>query len=115
VSLPAASAFSLSAAAEGRFAASGSLTFASARLARLAGLSVLDAADAPQRLQIDFAGLGPTDSAGLAVLLWRHLIVPGAAALLFLFPLWGILRPSAYTPMGVLLRQAVAGHPPVSW
>jgi len=47
--------------------------------------------------------------------LWRHLIVPGAAALLFLFPLWGILRPSAYTPMGVLLRQAVAGHPPVSW
>jgi hypothetical protein len=27
--------------------------------------------------------------------LWRHLIVPAAAAVLFLFPLWGILHPRA--------------------
>jgi len=33
---------------------------------------------------------------------WRHLIIPGAAALIFLFPLWGILRPPAYTLMNLL-------------
>ena len=27
--------------------------------------------------------------------LWRHLLVPAAAAVLFLFPLWGILHPRA--------------------
>jgi amino acid transporter len=34
--------------------------------------------------------------------LWRHLIIPGAATLLFLFPLWGILLPPAYTLRAVL-------------
>jgi amino acid transporter len=28
--------------------------------------------------------------------LWRHLLVPAAAAVLFLFPLWGILHPRAH-------------------
>ena len=59
VSLPAASAFTLSAAADGRLAAAGSLTFATARLARLAGLAALDAAAAPQRLEIDCCGTRP--------------------------------------------------------
>ena len=44
------------------------LTFASARLARLAGLAALKAAP-PQSLEIDCAGVTMADSAGLAVLL----------------------------------------------
>jgi len=27
---------------------------------------------------------------------WRRLLIPAAAAVIFLFPLWGILRPAAY-------------------
>jgi amino acid transporter len=34
--------------------------------------------------------------------LWRHLLLPAAAALLFLFPLWGILHPRAYTLVNLL-------------
>jgi amino acid transporter len=34
--------------------------------------------------------------------LWRHLVLPAAAALLFLFPLWGILHPRAYTLVNLL-------------
>jgi len=34
--------------------------------------------------------------------LWRHLLLPSAAAVLFLFPLWGILHPSAYTLVNLL-------------
>ena len=42
--------------------------------------------------------------------LWRHLLVPAAAAVLFLFPLWGILHPAVrhladllhYTALGWL-------------
>ncbi len=33
---------------------------------------------------------------------WRHLVVPAAAAVLFLFPLWGILHPRAYTLVSLL-------------
>jgi amino acid transporter len=33
---------------------------------------------------------------------WRHLLLPAAAATLFLFPLWGILRPRAYTLVNLL-------------
>ena len=54
--------------ASGRFSAQGALTFASARLARLAGLEALKAA-APHSLEIDCAGVATADSAGLAVLL----------------------------------------------
>jgi amino acid transporter len=34
--------------------------------------------------------------------LWRHLLLPAAAAVLFLFPLWGILHPRAYTLVNLL-------------
>jgi amino acid transporter len=34
--------------------------------------------------------------------LWRHLVLPSAAAVLFLFPLWGILHPRAYTLVNLL-------------
>ncbi len=34
--------------------------------------------------------------------LWRHLLLPAAAAVLFLFPLWGILHPHAYTLVNLL-------------
>jgi amino acid transporter len=40
--------------------------------------------------------------------LWRHLLLPAAATVLFLFPLWGILRPRAYT-LGNLLPFAALG------
>jgi len=33
---------------------------------------------------------------------WRHLLIPATAAVIFLFPLWGILRPPAYTLMNLL-------------
>jgi phospholipid transport system transporter-binding protein len=59
--------FRLVALADGRLGASGPLTFATARGARLAGLEVLRAG--AQALQIDCAGITASDSAGLAVLL----------------------------------------------
>ena len=34
--------------------------------------------------------------------LWRHLLIPATAALLFMFPLWGILHPPAYTLVNLL-------------
>jgi amino acid transporter len=33
---------------------------------------------------------------------WRHLVLPAAATVLFLFPLWGILHPRAYTLVNLL-------------
>ena len=33
---------------------------------------------------------------------WRHLLIPATAAVIFLFPLWGILRPAAYTLVNLL-------------
>ena len=33
---------------------------------------------------------------------WRHLLIPAMAAVIFLFPLWGILRPPAYTLVNLL-------------
>ncbi len=46
--------------------------------------------------------------------LWRHLLVPATAAVLFLFPLWGILHPRAPTladllPFAALRWQPAAG------
>ena len=34
--------------------------------------------------------------------LWRHLVIPAAAVVVFLFPLWGIIRPPAYTLVNLL-------------
>jgi amino acid transporter len=34
--------------------------------------------------------------------LWRHLLIPGVAALVFLFPLWGIIFPGNYTLVTLL-------------
>jgi amino acid transporter len=34
--------------------------------------------------------------------LWRHLLVPAAAAVLFLFPLWGILHPRGHRLVDLL-------------
>ncbi len=33
---------------------------------------------------------------------WRHLLIPAVAAMFFLFPLWGILHPPAYTLVNLL-------------
>jgi phospholipid transport system transporter-binding protein len=59
--------FSLAPAAAGRLNAAGSLTFATARAARVAGLAALKSSSAPT--QIDCSGVTAADSAGLAVLL----------------------------------------------
>jgi phospholipid transport system transporter-binding protein len=59
--------FRLAPLAGDRLAASGPLTFGTARAARLAGLEVLRSGGQP--LQIDCAGVTASDSAGLAVLL----------------------------------------------
>jgi hypothetical protein len=34
--------------------------------------------------------------------LWRHLLIPAAAVVVFLFPQWGIIRPPAYTLVNLL-------------
>jgi phospholipid transport system transporter-binding protein len=60
-------AFALQAAAPGRLAARGPLTFATARRAREQGIAAIAAAAGP--LQIDCSAVRPGDSAGLAVLL----------------------------------------------
>jgi phospholipid transport system transporter-binding protein len=52
----------------GNFAASGALTFATARNARDSGLAVFRASNSPQ-IQVDCAGIAASDSAGMAVLL----------------------------------------------
>ncbi|HUL17997.1 MAG TPA: STAS domain-containing protein [Steroidobacteraceae bacterium] len=59
--------FRLATLAPDRLGACGPLTFATARLARLAGLEALRSGAQP--LQIDCAGVTASDSAGLAVLL----------------------------------------------
>jgi hypothetical protein len=58
-------------------------------------------------LVVSFAGFAFRTEFREEFRLWRHLLVPGAAALLFLFPLWGILRPPAYTLMGALPFMAL--------
>jgi phospholipid transport system transporter-binding protein len=64
----AAASFELKSVSGGRFAATGSLTFASARRARALGRQCLAAA-VERELEIDCAGVAVADSAGLAVLL----------------------------------------------
>jgi phospholipid transport system transporter-binding protein len=64
----AAESLRLAPTADGRFAAQGPLSFATARAARLVGLEALQSTAAP-RLEIDCAGVTMADSAGLAVLL----------------------------------------------
>jgi hypothetical protein len=34
--------------------------------------------------------------------LWRHLVIPATAALLFLFPLWGIIHPRSHALMDLV-------------
>jgi phospholipid transport system transporter-binding protein len=63
----AAESVRLTRTADGRFAAEGPLTFATARAARLVGLEALQSTAAPR--EIDCAGVTLADSAGLAVLL----------------------------------------------
>jgi phospholipid transport system transporter-binding protein len=67
VANPAPAAFRLAPGTDGGLLAQGPLTFATARAARLLGLTALK--DSPQVQQIDCAGVSACDSAGLAVLL----------------------------------------------
>ena len=54
--------------APGQFAGRGPLTFATARVAREKGLSVLRAATSKD-IHVDCSGINPSDSAGMTVLL----------------------------------------------
>ena len=47
-------------------------------------------------------GLPFTYAYGEQSRLWRHLLIPAAAVVVFLFPLWGIIRPPAYTLVNLL-------------
>ena len=60
--------FDLKESSPGQFAAGGPLTFATARLARESGLAAFEAADS-RRIEVDCSGVGPADSAGMAVLI----------------------------------------------
>lgn len=64
---PASGTFQLSAGADGHLTAQGPLTFATARQARELGRRSLAASSVP--LEVDLAGVSPSDSAGLAVLI----------------------------------------------
>jgi phospholipid transport system transporter-binding protein len=64
----AAGAFRLVSAGEGRYSAGGPLTFATARHARELGAGLLRGANGAA-LEVDCAGITPSDSAGLAVLI----------------------------------------------
>jgi phospholipid transport system transporter-binding protein len=66
---PGAAGFVLETGAGGALSARGPLTFATARAARLAGITVLAAAPAQPALVMDCTGIEAADSAGLAVLL----------------------------------------------
>ncbi len=60
--------FDIAVTAPGRFAASGTLTFGNARVARSEGLHALRTSSA-RDLEVDCSGITHSDSAGLAVLL----------------------------------------------
>jgi ABC-type transporter Mla MlaB component len=47
----------------------GSLTFATARAARAAGLAILERSQSTEALTVDCSGVGASDSAGLAMLI----------------------------------------------
>lgn len=63
-----AGTFQLAAAGDGRYVAVGTLTFATARLARELGERLLKGAGGAA-LEVDCAGVSASDSAGLAVLI----------------------------------------------
>ena len=63
-----AAAVELTETSPGQFAARGPLTFATATQAREKGLSVLGASSSKD-IHVDCAGLNPSDSAGMTVLL----------------------------------------------
>jgi phospholipid transport system transporter-binding protein len=64
----AAAAVELQETAQGKYAARGPLTFATARQARELGLAALKATGASQ-LEVDCSGIASADSAGMTVLL----------------------------------------------
>jgi phospholipid transport system transporter-binding protein len=64
----AAAAIDLKESSPGKYAARGPLTFPTARLAREAGLAILQGTSQPQ-IEIDCSGITTADSAGMTVLL----------------------------------------------
>jgi phospholipid transport system transporter-binding protein len=79
----AAAVVNLQESSPGTFAASGPLTFATARLAREFGLAAFGAAGS-RPIQVDCSGITSSDSAGLAVLLdWLAIAKRSGRALQF--------------------------------
>jgi len=103
---PAGGEFRLIVRSPERGEVSGPLVFATARRARTAGLAALRGAQGA--LVLDCSGLGPTDSAGLAVLLdWLAEARKAARHLRFEGLPEDLLRLARISAVDELLRQGV--------
>ncbi len=92
----------------GTLSARGPLTFATARVARLAGLAVLSAAPAQPALVMDCAGITRADSAGLAVLIdWLAAAKATGHALRFVGMNEGLASLARISEVDALLARGV--------
>lgn len=99
--------FDLTAGGAGRLAATGALTFASARRARALGLEAIDAAT-DGALVIDCQGITASDSAGLAVLLdWLAAARARSRSLRFMHLPQGLAALGRISEVSELLERGV--------
>ncbi len=99
--------FQLVASANGRFAARGPLTFATARQAREEGLRCLTGAPG-RELEVDCGGITAADSAGLAVVLdWLGAAKRAGCALRYTQLPEGLMALGRISEVGELLERGV--------
>jgi len=99
--------FEVVASGNGRFAARGPLTFATARAAREQGLRSLASA-AGRELEVDCAGITASDSAGLAVLLdWLGAMKRAGRALRYTHLPAGLVALARISEVEELLERGV--------
>ncbi|HWZ63698.1 MAG TPA: STAS domain-containing protein [Steroidobacteraceae bacterium] len=100
--------FRLAAGADGRLAAEGPLTFATARQARQLGLEALAASAGQQPLEIDCQGVTAADSAGLAVLLdWLAVAKSSGRSLRYLHLPAGLIALGRISEVTELIERGV--------
>jgi phospholipid transport system transporter-binding protein len=103
----ASGSFQLVESANGRFAARGPLTFATARQAREQGLRSLASA-AGRELEVDCGGITASDSAGLAVLLdWLGAVKRAGRALRYTHLPAGLVALGRISELEELLERGV--------
>ncbi len=99
--------FEVVASGNGRFAARGPLTFATARQAREQGLQSLASA-AGRELEVDCGGITASDSAGLAVLLdWLGAVKRAGRSLRYTHLPQGLLALGRISEVEELLERGV--------